>query len=540
MSKGTSSRIKSTGSALPRLSIITKSPNKALAQQHSSESLDAKYQSSELTQRVDANPNLWGENISNFKTLEIQIKEGKESVSIMQSFFEKYVKLQRQMGVELTKLCKSEASKFRSRDGDLMKSTGDCFVEILANISKVAEAHQNHAMNIEAFVLEKLNKEEESYKKKVKEIMAEQKDLYAEMSNTKAEVAKQKAKCLKSLQSVDKKGSTDPVSKAYEACLIYKNMIDSATTADEEYRSVRLPAIITKLQQVEDDRSEFLRKLFFKYVSLGDPFVITYKDWLDRSSQSLSIINTSEDLVRVMKRAKEDAHEDFSFEYDLPISLKDLRGQVEPLKKESLGIGKFPVSSLSEIMLKQKESHPNLHLPLMVIRLRNAIIQLGGYSSEGIFRLSVDQKILDAFIEQLKEGDYNFTFSDPNIPAAALKQWIRELPHPLLDYQIFIDHTESKTELTSSSLASVLSKIPAENKALLHALADITRNVSSAENIGRSKMSVANMATLFTPSIIRDPDESKRRANFLQVFNSEISFVESVFSVFEIDASLLE
>eukprot|EP00475_Leptophrys_vorax_P010208 TRINITY_DN16881_c0_g1_i1.p1 TRINITY_DN16881_c0_g1~~TRINITY_DN16881_c0_g1_i1.p1 ORF type:complete len:673 (-),score=150.35 TRINITY_DN16881_c0_g1_i1:798-2816(-) len=485
---------------------------------------------------------LWSRSLSSIRTIEGQLKEGRETIQNLSKFFEKYVKIQRQMGQELGRLCKAELSKSSNRDpGDLMASTYYCFMDMLKHISKLADVHQNHAMDIEAFVQEKMDQYEEVYKKKSKDIVTEHKELGNRMGNTKAELAKQKAKCVKALQGVDKKGATEPVAKAYESCLKYEGMITQAVIESQEYSRVHLPAIFSKSQELEESRCLNLRKALDRFVFSCEPFSSTYQEAVDRLRSCFDQVSISDDLkLLVQKSLTTDAPEVFTFEYDLPVTPKELRNQVEPEKRDQFGIGKFSNQTLEQVMELQKVQYPELHLPIIFVCTRAAIRYLNGYDHEGIFRISADQKNLDAFVEQLKENDYSIKFEDPHIPAATMKQWLRELPEPIIPAMFYQDCIAVGDKATPEIVNDVVSRAPPANQAIIHAITSMCREIFSGDHVTLNKMSATNLAIVFAPSMLREPDETKQLSNFLLNYNSEIGFVTAVFNHLVIDPQLID
>ena len=60
------------------------------------------------------------------------------------------------------------------------------------------------------------------------------------------------------------------------------------------------------------------------------------------------------------------------------------------------------------------------------------ILANGGEQEEGIFRVPALADAIQELKAQLESGDYEILTNDPNIPAATLKLWLRELLTPLI------------------------------------------------------------------------------------------------------------
>jgi len=177
----------------------------------------------------------------------------------------------------------------------------------------------------------------------------------------------------------------------------------------------------------------------------------------------------------------------YTFEYDLPMTIRDLQAQiVDPNKKMKLGIGKFLSVNLAQIMEGQKKDFPQLKLPILFLNARAVIITNKGYASEGIFRLSPSHKQLETLVEQFKEGDYTIKTDDVNLAAGIMKAWMRELEIPLIPPEFYaecIRLNKSEPEQMIDEFDKLQEMIPVANRAMIHAITDMVKSISTSPNV---------------------------------------------------------
>ena len=90
--------------------------------------------------------------------------------------------------------------------------------------------------------------------------------------------------------------------------------------------------------------------------------------------------------------------------------------------------------TLEEVMELTNEKFPRMRIPVVVKVLAEAVMRLGGFTTEGIFRVPGDTEQVFALRVQLDNGNYTVgdDIQDPNTPASLLKLWMRELAEPLV------------------------------------------------------------------------------------------------------------
>ena len=100
--------------------------------------------------------------------------------------------------------------------------------------------------------------------------------------------------------------------------------------------------------------------------------------------------------------------------------------------KEEKKEGVFEVA-LEDVMALQKDQ-PELEVPKVLVFLTDAVINMGGCKTEGIFRVPASATEVQSLKKQVNSGNYDIESQsrDVNAPAALLKLWLRSLPDPLV------------------------------------------------------------------------------------------------------------
>lgn len=102
-------------------------------------------------------------------------------------------------------------------------------------------------------------------------------------------------------------------------------------------------------------------------------------------------------------------------------------------------------SSLEDAMEAQERFAPGYDVPWVITVLSSAILAAKGDQTEGIFRVPGDIDAVNHLKIQMDRGEVPSPFSEPHVPASALKLWFRELEEPLIPavlYQVSARHIE--------------------------------------------------------------------------------------------------
>ena len=187
--------------------------------------------------------------------------------------------------------------------------------------------------------------------------------------------------------------------------------------------------------------------------------------------------------------------------------------------------------SLEVLMEEQKQTCPNLKVPEVLLYLVDDLYETGGLSSEGIFRLSVGSVELKRHLSRLGSGPFALNTKDPNVFAVILKHFYRHLPEPMCnnfeqcmlvcaDYAL---HDTSASLRRRKDLSSPSCFFSESTLVLLdsiwEAMSENSQNATILlfrlfatllvpENARATKMTLENLALVFSNGVLRDPDPS--------------------------------
>ncbi|CAG8550015.1 6432_t:CDS:2, partial [Acaulospora colombiana] len=163
--------------------------------------------------------------------------------------------------------------------------------------------------------------------------------------------------------------------------------------------------------------------------------------------------------------------------------------------------------SLEFIMDLQKQTHPELKVPRILPFLADAIIELKGQSTEGIFRVPGDAEFITELKLRIEKNRYDISgITDPNVPSSLLKLWLRDLADPLIPadfYDRCIKFAEDK-DMT----IEIVKSLPEINKRVVTYTIDFLQKFYNPETTILTKMNVHNLAMCFAPNFLRCPSDN--------------------------------
>ena len=142
-------------------------------------------------------------------------------------------------------------------------------------------------------------------------------------------------------------------------------------------------------------------------------------------------------------------------------------------------------------------------VPRVLVHLIAQVEITGGFSTEGIFRVSVATSARQAGLARLHSGLLDTSSEDPHLYCALLKEWLRRLPEPLVpSYEkcvglSAIEESDARAEL----LADIWNDTSVPAKAVLRKLADFIDAACLHEKATR--MSASSLCLVFAPGILR-------------------------------------
>lgn len=162
-------------------------------------------------------------------------------------------------------------------------------------------------------------------------------------------------------------------------------------------------------------------------------------------------------------------------------------------------------------------------VPLSVLKLRGTdpegipqvmrdtieFLRVQGLEMEGIFRRSANVTLVKTVQEKYNSGEeVNFAeMEDVHLAAVILKTFLRELPEPLLTYQLYNEVINFQNVDSTSQVLTIqnlLAVLPQENYASLKYLIQFLAEVSAQCEI--NKMNNANLAVVFGPNLLWGQD----------------------------------
>lgn len=167
-------------------------------------------------------------------------------------------------------------------------------------------------------------------------------------------------------------------------------------------------------------------------------------------------------------------------------------------------------------------------IPVVLAKLKRALIHLNGINSEGIFRLAGEQSEIQRVKELLntKKFDEYSSTRDVNCVASLIKIWFRDLPVPILNA---LPQERIMNWSDTSDCVDAYNTLPEPQKPLLDWLLDFLSQVSANSEV--NKMTSQNLAIVVAPNLydISTPNPleglvlSQKCAQFLNhVLNSHI------------------
>ncbi len=160
--------------------------------------------------------------------------------------------------------------------------------------------------------------------------------------------------------------------------------------------------------------------------------------------------------------------------------------------------------------------------PRVLTFLSEAIIALGGFESEGLFRVPGLLEEIHLLRLRLERGEYSLRGINEAATAASLfKLWFRELRDPIVPGDLYDACITSGS--TQQECRAITSRMPQSSLRVLEFLVQFLRRASADEVVCKTKMTAESLAMVFAPNILRCTSRSplvimansKREASFL-------------------------
>ncbi|KAH3760883.1 RhoGAP domain [Pelomyxa schiedti] len=168
---------------------------------------------------------------------------------------------------------------------------------------------------------------------------------------------------------------------------------------------------------------------------------------------------------------------------------------------------------LDTLITRDRIHHPGCNLPILVSRLVHHVLSYG-LAEEGILRLAGDKEGVEEIklkIDNSKITDFSFIGMYIHNVSTILKQFLRELPEPLIPYSLgdmFLSISSLPKHLQASALMMNLRELPpfTHHLPLLRCVLQCLYIVSLNSHL--NQMTPENVAIVMAPNIFRLPPGS--------------------------------
>lgn len=243
--------------------------------------------------------------------------------------------------------------------------------------------------------------------------------------------------------------------------------------------------------------------MFIKTLLILFKPIISFK--FGRKINYVSYLSELEDVVKceqllIPARVKE-------YDNKLRASLKpSAQPPMSPLHSPTLPNQVFGVP-LALLRERNPDGDP---IPL-VMRDTISFLSEQGLEIEGIFRRSANVTLVKEVQLRYNSGvTVNFrAMEDIHLAAVILKTFLRELPEPLLTYQLYNDIVNFSSVSSDSQVAfmkTLVASLPEENDATLRYLITFLAQVSANSEV--NKMTNSNLAVVFGPNLLWGRDNA--------------------------------
>lgn len=151
-----------------------------------------------------------------------------------------------------------------------------------------------------------------------------------------------------------------------------------------------------------------------------------------------------------------------------------------------------------------------------------------GLQCEGIFRLAGSYGIIEEIIEAYNNGnrvDFD-SYDDPHTVAAVLKRFFKQLPEPVITYDVYkpllklwstnieksltVDEHSEQTTNPNDDLRFVIEQMEPINKEVIRLV--LSMLYLTAQCVDSNKMTADNLAIVWGPNLLKGENESPLEA----------------------------
>jgi len=168
--------------------------------------------------------------------------------------------------------------------------------------------------------------------------------------------------------------------------------------------------------------------------------------------------------------------------------------------------------------------------------LLDALYSTDALQVEGIFRVPGSSTDMTRLRDRLNQDNLDLTviktFTSHDI-AGALKQWLRELPEPVIPFSLYQPVVDAQRNNDRSFFSNFLMKIPTINANVLTQLMQLLFTVTTLSE--KNRMTPHNLAVVFSPDLVRKQEEDLATVmrDMPVVIQAITQMIESFESIFE-------
>ncbi|KAF9327356.1 hypothetical protein BGZ91_001505 [Linnemannia elongata] len=132
---------------------------------------------------------------------------------------------------------------------------------------------------------------------------------------------------------------------------------------------------------------------------------------------------------------------------------------------------------------------------------------------------------------RIELGNYDITgITDPHVPCSLLRLWIRDLPEPVIPYDMYQQCIQGAQD--KDAVAKVITSLPLWHKEMIIYLISFLKEFNNATVREATKMSLSNLAMVFAPTLLQcSSDDAPMLMGHLQ---AERAFVSTLISEVEL------
>merc|ERR1712013_139607 len=185
--------------------------------------------------------------------------------------------------------------------------------------------------------------------------------------------------------------------------------------------------------------------------------------------------------------------------------------------------------SIDDAMSITLSINPHARIPLLVPLLCGRIKDLGGFRTEGLFRVSPNKNEMVRIRERLQAKNFTLKEQNVHVYAALLKDWLRNLEDLVIPrrYYNYCVSMARDNKLNERQFEVFFSQLPSENRETLKYLIRFLRDLLQPKNQPSTKMGIENIAIVFGPTLLM-PDEELEPTQAMMNAKHEKQFVISL------------